>query len=160
MGEVLHTTTPAPRNRFAKTLYGSKKAAVDDLNYHALLVRGHFIVARQAQAAVEDVGADIGRGAGDVGVRTGAAASHGGNESMVTVDWLEMHGLPDRSAFGVKSGKRIQNFLWAGFAGLGRIQIIPVAADHGGHRVSVNNQAAQPEIGDAVLGIIRVQADR
>ena len=69
------------------------KAPTSNLNHPILLFRGHFIIARKAQAAVEDVYADVLDAADDVGVAPRTAVALGGHEGVHPVDRLHMHGF-------------------------------------------------------------------
>lgn len=69
------------------------KAPTNNLDHNILLLCRHLIVAREAQAAVEDVYADILDAAGDVGVASGTAVALGGHEGVHPVHRLHMHGF-------------------------------------------------------------------
>ena len=60
-----------------------------------LLVRSHLVIGREAEAAAEEIRADIDSGAFDIGVCATPAVAFCGDKGMGTVDGLHMHGLPD-----------------------------------------------------------------
>ncbi len=68
---------------------------MNNLDDSVLLGWGHLVVAGQAEAAAEDVGADVGAGTGDIGIGLAAAAALGCDEGMGAVNWLHVHRLPD-----------------------------------------------------------------
>ena len=71
----------------------SLKARLDDFNDPILLVSSHFVVAGEAEAAVEDVPADGLGAAGDVGVGLGTQATAVTDEGVKPVHGLLGHGL-------------------------------------------------------------------
>ena len=136
------------------------EAPVDDFDDSVLLGGGHFVVAGEAEAAVEDVGTDIRAIAGDVGIGAGTAAAVAGDEGVASVDGLQVHGLPDRAALGIEGGQGFQDLRRAGLAGFGEIEGFAVAAYLAAHSIRVDEQTAEPEVGYAVLGVIGIHADR
>ena len=53
---------------------------MDNLNDLVLLLRRHLVVARETQAAAEDVRADVNAGTSYVGIAAGAAIALSGDE--------------------------------------------------------------------------------
>lgn len=117
-----------------------------ELDHAVLLVGGQFIVRGEAEAAAEDVCADVGAGTGDVGVGAGAAGAGSRDESVAAIEGLQVHGLPDGAAFRIESGQGVQDLLGAALAGHGGVEIVLLAADLGRHGVLVNDQAGQPVV--------------
>ena len=109
---------------------------------------------------MEDIGADIGRSAGDIGIGLSTASAGSCNEWVAAVNRLQVHGLPDRAAFGVEGGKSLENLGRAGFARFMNIESFAVTADLGAHGLRVDKQAGEPEVGDAVLHVVGVHGDR
>ena len=52
-----------------------EETAMNNLNNHVLILRRHFVVGREAQAAPEDVRADVGAGPRDIGVASSSSVS-------------------------------------------------------------------------------------
>ena len=71
----------------------SLKAPTNNLNHDFLLLRSHFIVARQAETAPEDVRADVLAAADDVGVASGTTIALGGHKRVHPIHRLHMHGF-------------------------------------------------------------------
>lgn len=117
-----------------------------ELDHAVLLVGGQFVVRGEAEAAAEDVCADVGAGTGDVGVGAGAAGAGSRDESVAAIEGLQVHGLPDGAAFRIESGQGVQDLLGAALAGHGGVEIVLLAADLGRHGVLVNDQAGQPVV--------------
>ena len=77
---------------------------VDDVDDHILLLRSHLVVGGEAEAAAENVGADVSAVTGDIGIGLAAAAALGCDEGMGAVNGLHVHRLPDGATFCIKSG--------------------------------------------------------
>ena len=71
----------------------SLEARTDHFNDPILLFGSHFVVAGEAQTAVEDVPADGLGAAGDIGVGLGAQAAAATDEGVQAVHRLLGHGL-------------------------------------------------------------------
>ena len=121
---------------------------MDDVDDSVLIGGGHFVIGGEAEAAAEDIGADVLTGAGNISIGAAAAVALGSDEGVSAIDGLHVHGLPDRATFGIEGGKGIQDFLWGGFAGNGFVEIILFPAHLGSHGVFIENHAGKPEIGD------------
>ena len=67
-----------------------------------------------------------------------------------------MHGLPDRTALGVDGGDGLQNLRRAALARLGNVQGVGLPAHLAAHGLGLDGQAGQPEVGDAVVGVVGV----
>lgn len=81
-------TTAVDQNRRT-----SPKTSAYNLNHHILLLRRHFVVRRQAQAAIEEVHTHVHAAAGDVGIAPGTTIALGGHKRVHPVDRLHMHGF-------------------------------------------------------------------
>ena len=136
------------------------KAIPNCLDDCILLVGGHLVVAGQAQATGKDVGTHVGDAARDVGVGAGTAVTLRGHEGVAHVHGLHVHGFPDGAAFGVHGGDAFQDFRGAAFARLVDVQGVSFAAHLLAHGVLVNDQAAQPEVRFAVVGVVGVHLHR
>lgn len=88
---------------------------MDDFNDLVLIRRGHFVVAGEAEAAMEDVCADVLRGAGDVGICLGTPVAGCRYKRVIAVDGLHVHRLPDRAAFGIEGGDGGEDLRWGRF---------------------------------------------
>ena len=75
---------------------------------------------------------------------------------MAHVDGLHVHGLPDGAAFGVHGGDAFEDFGRAALALLVDVEGVGFASDLLAHGAFVDNQAAEPKVRFAVLGVIRV----
>ena len=129
------------RWRFAGSAGSARRlfeAGANDLDDAVLLVGGHLVVGRQAQAALEDVGAYVGCGACDVGVGLRAAIALRRDERVVAVVGLQVHGLPDGTAFGVDRRNGVENLLGAGLSWFGGVKVVVVAADLGTHGIRID----------------------
>ena len=136
------------------------EAPVNDLDDSILLLRGHLVVARQAEASAEDVRADVQAGSGDVGVALSPAVALDRDESVGAVDWLHVHGLPDGAAFGIEGGEGGENFTGAGLARFMPPELILFATDKGAHGFLVDDHAAEPEVGFTVFLVIWIHLHR
>ena len=138
----------------------SLKTSVNDLYNPVLLLRRHFVVRGEAEAAAEDVCANVDAGTGDVGVGTGTTSAGSRDEGVAAIEGLQMHGLPDGAAFRVESGQGVQDLLGAALAGHGGVEIVLFAADLGCHGVLVDDHAGEPVVRLRLVGIKRIHLDR
>lgn len=129
---------------------------MDDVDNPILLGGGHFVVAGEAEAAAENVGADVSAVTGDIGIGLAAAAALGCDEGMGAVNGLYVHRLPDGAALGVEAGERREDFAGRGLARFVQPEFLLLPADMRGHSILIYDQAAEPEVGDAFLRIIWV----
>ena len=97
------------------------KTPVNDINNPILLLLRHFVVARQAETAAEDVGTDVDAFSRNVGVAACATVAQGRDERVGTIDRLHVHRFPDRTTFRIEGGKRIENLLRAALSGDGLV---------------------------------------
>ena len=79
---------------------------------------------------------------------------------MVQINRLHMHGLPDRTAFSVECGHRVQNFKRRALTRFALIEIVQSAFFHGRQRIFINGHAAEPEIRHALFFIPRIHFNR
>ena len=84
---------------------------------------------------LEDIPADCGFTAGDIGVGLGAQASAAADESVEAVHGLLGHGLPGGASLGVDRGDGFEDFAGAGFTVLGLVEGFRFAAYLSAHRV-------------------------
>lgn len=142
------------------------EACADDRDDAVLLLRRHFVVGWEAEAAGEDVGADVEReavGAGaalDVGVAPCAARAVARDEGMRAVDGLHVHGLPDGTALRVDAADGVEDLRRAGFAVLRAVEGLLLATDMRAHGVRVDDEAAEPKVRLAVCRVVGVHLDR
>ena len=132
---------------------------MNDIYYYFLLFNSHFVVARETETSAEDISADIGTGSSDIGVCSSPAISFGNYKGVISIDRLHVHGLPDRSGFGIDGCQGIEDLLGGGFAGLGFVEVVAFAADHGGHGFFVDDEAAEPEVWAAFFAVPGVHFD-
>ena len=132
------------------------KAIPDCLDDCILLVGGHLVVAGQAQATGEDVGAVVLALACDVGVGAGAAVAVCSHEGVAHVHGLHVHGFPDGAAFGVHGGDAVQDFRGAALAFFVHVQGFGFAAHLLAHGILVDYQATEPEVRFAVAHVVGV----
>ena len=121
-----------------------------------MLFGGHLVVAREAEPAGKDVGAHVTGFACDVGVRAGAAVSVSCDESVAHVHGLHVHRFPDGAAFGVHGGDALEDFRRAALAFFVDVKGIGFAAHLLAHGVLVDDQAAEPKVRFAVLGVVGI----
>lgn len=98
--------------------------------------------------------------AGDVGVRAGASVSVRCDECVAHVHGLHVHRFPDGAAFGVHGGDAFEDFRRAALAFFVDVQGLGFAADLLAHGVLIDDQAAEPKVRFAVLGIVGVHLHR
>ena len=118
----------------------------DDADDFRLLIGGHLVVGGEAEAAGEDVGADVLRAARDVGVRAGAAVAVARHEGVHAEERLHVHRLPDRAALRVGGGQFFENLRGTGPALFMDIACIGIGSYLLAHRVGIDQQAGQPEV--------------
>ena len=88
-----------------------EKTAVDDVDNSILLLFRHLVIGRQTESAPENISPNVNTRTSDIGVRSSSAVTLYSHESVCSVNWLEVHGLPDGTAFGIECGDGIQNLL-------------------------------------------------
>ena len=132
------------------------EAFLDGLDDGVLLFGGHLVVAGQAQAAGEDVGAVVLALACNIGVGAGASVAASGDECVAHVHGLHVHGFPNGAAFGIHGGDAFQDFRGAALAFFVHVQGFGFAAHLLAHGVLVDNQATEPEVRFAVSGVVGV----
>lgn len=120
------------------------KTGTDNFYNCVLLRYGHFVVARETQAAAEQIASCI------------AAC---GYVIAVFKERLQMHRLPQRSALGVQRFYRLQYFHRAGFAVFFLVCVCAGASGLLTHCFGIHRHARQPKIGFAVP-CIWIHADR
>ena len=125
-----------------------------------MLFGGHLVVAREAEPAGKDVGADVGDSARDVGVGASASVTLRSHEGVAHVHGLHVHGFPDGAAFGVHLGDAFQDFRGAALALFVDVQGVGFAAHLLAHCILVDNHAAEPEVRFAVLRVVGVHLHR
>ena len=79
---------------------------------------------------------------------------------MAHVDGLHVHGLPDGAAFGVHGGDFFEDFSRAALALLVDVEGVGFATDLLAHGAFVDDQAAEPKVRHAVLGVVGVHLHR
>ncbi len=95
----------------------------------------------------------------DIGVCAGASVPVRGDKGMAHVHGLHVHRFPDGAAFGVHGGDALEDFRRAALAFFVDVEGLGFAAHLLTHGVLVDDQAAEPEVRFAVLGIVGVHAD-
>ena len=126
--------------------YALKKAAAYHADDFRLLVNGHLVVGGEAEAAGEDVHANVFRAARDVGVRAGATVAVARHKGVHAEERLHVHRLPDGAAFRVDGGELLQNLRRAGLAFFMDVTCIGIGANLLTHGVGGDEQAGQPEV--------------
>ena len=121
-----------------------------------MLFGGHLVVAREAESTGKDVGAHVTGFACDIGVGAGATVPVGSDECVAHVHGLHVHGFPDGAAFGVHGGDALEDFRRAALAFFVDVEGIGFATHLLAHGVLVDNQAAEPKVRFAVLGVVGV----
>ena len=124
-----------------------------------MLVNGHLVVGGEAEAAGEDVGADVFHAARDVGVRAGAAVAVARHEGIHAEERLHVHRLPDGTAFRIEGRQFFQNLRRAGLAFFMDVTCVAVGTNLLAHGVGGNEQAGQPEVRLHDVRQIRIHAD-
>ena len=79
---------------------------------------------------------------------------------MAHVHGLHVHGFPDGAAFGVHGCNTFEDFRWAAFAFFVDVQGLGFSAHLLAHGALVDDQAAEPKVRFAVLGIVGVHLHR
>ena len=79
---------------------------------------------------------------------------------MAHVHGLHVHRLPDGAAFGVHGGDALEDFRRAALAFFVDVQSFGFAAHLLAHGILVDNQAAEPKVRFAVLGVVGVHLHR
>ena len=136
--------------RVVRVMALSFEAPVDDFDDDILLLRGHLVVAGEAQAPLEQVRAHVRLVLLDVGVGPAPAVPFPRDEGVGAVDGLHVHGLPQGPAFRPEGCQRFQDLRGGEFPGFGMIQHVPVAPDLGRHGLGVDQQAGQPVVRDGL----------
>ena len=139
--------------------YELKKTFAYNANDFRLLVSSHLVVGREAEAAGEDVGADVLHAARDVGVRAGAAVAVARDERVHAEERLHVHRLPDGAALRVGGRELFQNLRRAGLAGLVDVACVAVGTNLFAHRFAVDEQTGQPKVRLHDVRQIRIHAD-
>ena len=124
-----------------------------------MLVGGHFVVGGEAEAAGEDIRADVLYAVHDVGVRAGAAVAVARDERIHAEERLHVHRLPDGAALRVGGGKFLQNLRRTGLALFMDIACVAVGTDLLAHGVGIDEQAGQPEVRLHDVRLVGVHAD-
>ena len=136
----------------------SVEASADDADDFRLLIGGHLVVGGEAEAAVEDVHADVLRAARDVGVRAGAAVAVARHKGIHAEERLHVHRLPDGAALRVGGGQFFENLRRAGPAFFMDIACVGIGSYLPAHRVTVDEKAGQPEVRLHGVRLVRVHA--
>ena len=87
-----------------------EEAPMNNLNNPILLLFRHLVIARQAESSSENIGSYVDSRALYVSICTPSAVPLNRNERIRPVNGLHMHGLPNRTPFGVISRQCFQNF--------------------------------------------------
>ena len=144
-----------------RILLTSPKTPVNDIDNHVLLLRGHLVVARKAEAAIEQIGAHVSsRLASDISVGGRATVALPRHERVHAVDGLLVHRLPHRTALCVHAANGLENLRGTALVGLGHVESFTLSPHLRAHSVFVNEQAAQPVVGLAVMRVKRVHDHR
>ena len=127
--------------------YALVKTSVYHFNDHILLCRSHFIIAGQTKPPLKKIHSHIHTNAGPVCIRPCPAVAIPGYKGIHPVNRLHMHRLPERTPLGIDAVHRIQHFHRAAFAAFLYINAFCFSHHLPAHRILVNQQAAEPEIG-------------